>query len=114
MMSKQIKLFLDDERFPPAPESDWIIVRTVEEAIEFVEQNGWVHFVSFDNDLSTRPDGTPHRQGWEFAEWLINHDLNHGGMPDGFSFYVHSQNPVRRKDIEDRLNRYLEYKRNGR
>lgn len=98
-----MKLFLDDERQPVG--EGWAIARSVEEAVAWVEANGWPSFVSFDNDL-----GPGRREGWEFAQWLIDRDLGAGGMPDGFDFYVHSQNPVRRDDIRARLRGYMAFR----
>lgn len=71
-----------------------------------MEANGFPTYVSFDNDL-----GEGCREGWEFAQWLIERDLDTGNMPPEFDFFIHSQNPVRRLDIEARLNRYLAHKR---
>ena len=99
------RLFLDDERFPPEDGNEWHIVRSVSEAIDWVRANGWPDFVGFDNDL-----GDGQREGWEFAQWLIDEDLDNGGMPENFSFWAHSRNSVRQKDIEARLSRYIEYK----
>ncbi len=94
------RLFLDDERFPVG--DGWVIVRSCEAAIAWVLANGCPAYVSFDNDL-----GAGRREGWEFAQWLIERDLDVGDLPAGFSFYVHSQNPVRRDDIAARLHGYL-------
>lgn len=99
------RLFLDDERFPPGDGEGWEIVRSFEEACAWVEANGFPGFVSFDNDL-----GPGQREGWEFAQWLIDRDLDTGGMPSDFDFYAHSRNPVRQADIEARLRRYLAFR----
>ena len=98
-------LFLDDERFPPVSGGPWHIVRSYAEAVAWVEVHGFPSFVSFDNDLG---EGQP--EGWRFAQWLIDRDLDSGGMPADFGFAVHSQNPVRRADIAARLKRYLTYR----
>lgn len=99
------RLFLDDERFPPGDGDRWVIVRSFEEACAWVEANGMPSYVSFDNDLG---DGA--REGWEFAQWLIDRDLDMGGLPENFDFYAHSRNPVRQADIEARLRRYLDFR----
>lgn len=99
------RLFLDDERFPPGDGEGWDIVRSVDEACAWVEANGFPSYVSFDNDL-----GEGAREGWQFAQWLIDRDLDRGDMPEDFDFYVHSRNPVRQADIEARLRRYLEFR----
>ena len=100
------KLFLDDERMPPGSQDDWIIVRSYDQAVSWVIHRGWPEFISFDNDL-----GSDSKEGWQFAQWLIDHDLSHGSMPDNFNFAVHSQNPVRNRDIIERLSTYIAYRR---
>ena len=104
-----MRLFLDDERFPPNDGGDWAVVRSFDEAAAWVAANGFPSFVSFDNDL-----GEGRREGWEFAQWLIDRDLDAGGMPDGFGFYAHSRNPVRAADITARLRRYMEHRAEAR
>jgi len=74
----------------------------------WVQENGFPEFVAFDNDLG---EGQP--EGWQFAQWLIEEDLDNKTMPEKFNFCVHSMNPVQRIGIEDRLNRYLEFKKNS-
>lgn len=97
------KLLLDDERFPVG--DGWPIVRSVAEAIAWVEAHGMPDFVSFDNDLGP---GQP--EGRTFADWLIERDLDRGDLPIGFDFYVHSQNPVAREAIEGKLRAYLRFR----
>lgn len=100
-----MRLFLDDERDPPRDGNEWHVVRSVPDAVAWVEANGFPGYVAFDNDL-----GDGQAEGWRFAQWLIERDLDRGGLPDGFGFHVHSQNPVRRADIEGRLSRYLAHR----
>lgn len=102
-----VRLFLDDERFPS--EDGWIVVRSVAAARTWVEANGFPDYVSFDNDLG---DGQP--EGRHFADWLIERDLDRGGMPSAFAYYVHSQNPVARDAINAKLGAYLRYREAGR
>ncbi len=97
------KLFLDDERFPVG--EGWAVVRSVAAAQDWVLVNGSPGYVSFDNDLGY---GLP--EGRDFANWLIERDLDVGGLPPDFNFYVHSQNPVARDAIERKLRAYLMHK----
>lgn len=99
------KLFLDDERVPV--DDDWVIVRDFAAAVNYVQKNGFPQFISFDNDL-----GTDIPTGYEFAKWLIERDLDHNDMPLDFGFYVHSQNPVGKRNIEELLYNYLNFRRN--
>jgi len=103
------RLFLDDERLPPEDGRAWAVVRSVAEAAAWVEENGFPAYVSFDNDLG---DGVP--EGRAFARWLVERDLDTGAMPDGFAFYVHSQNPVAREAIEGVLDAYLAFRARAR
>ena len=107
------KLFLDDEREPPSDGSTWVVVRSVLEAMEYIADHGWPKFISFDNDLGKLG---LENEGYGFAKWLIDEDfqltvagLNSGyiGFHKDFSWYVHSQNPAARKQIDDALNTYF-------
>jgi len=94
-----MKLFLDDERLPAEREdlSDWIIVRTSAEAIEYVENNGWPSFISFDHDLGGEDTSM------KFLDWAILKILNEDQEALPFDFYVHSQNPIGTKNIIGKL-----------
>lgn len=102
------KLFLDDERSPPRDGEEWTIARSFREAQALCVAQGAPSFVSFDNDLGNPEAG----EGWNFAQWLIDRDIDEDGkwLPLSFDWFVHSQNPVRRDDIEGRLRRYLLWK----
>jgi hypothetical protein len=90
-------LFLDDERFPIG--DNWEIVRSYEEAVEFVLKNGLPNFISFDHDLGTE------KTGYDFAKWLVDHIMDND--LDKFEFYVHSQNPIGKRNIEEYLNGFF-------
>lgn len=99
------KLFIDDERFPVT--SDYIIVRSYDEAIQYMTEHWCGDFITFDHDLG---EGL----SWDdICKWIIERDIYQRWhfIPDNFSFDVHSMNPIWRKNIKDRLNRYLQYKR---
>lgn len=97
-----IKLFLDDERFPPDDGSEWVIVRSSFNAWAYCYDNGCPSFISFDHDLGENDTAML------FIHTLINHDLDHPGfIPADFSFEVHSQNPIGKQNIEGLLNSYL-------
>lgn len=96
-------LFLDDERFPPDDGYEWKIARTVWEAIALCEANGCPSYISFDHDL-----GYKQPAGYYFARYLIDSDLDEPGyIPDNFSWYVHSQNPIGKMNIERLLENYM-------
>ena len=97
-------LFLDDERFPPADGRDWVIVRSVSDAIAWVGENGVPSYVSFDNDLGGA------LEGYDFARWLCERDMDADVLPADFGFYVHSQNAARAPAIRDLLEAHLRHR----
>lgn len=96
-------LFLDDERFPVEEneKANWVIVRTVAQAVRWIKKNGMPDEIFFDNDLQRRLEGK------HLAKWLIRVDCEMEGrfIPEDFSFHVHSQNSV--NDIREKLNGHL-------
>jgi len=79
----------------------------VAQAIEIVKQKGFPQFVSFDHDLGYDANLGLQRTGMDFARWLVELDLETNRMPDGFQYYVHSQNPVGVENIRGLLDCYL-------
>lgn len=78
------KLFIDDLRMPSAP--DWAMVRSCDEAIAFIAQNGCPNEISFDYYLSHGQTVMP------FIDWLIAEDKKSGGklIPPNFKYDSHS------------------------
>lgn len=109
MTSKnKICLFIDDEREPPNDGNHWVVVRNKMQAIAAIFENDkTVHdYISFDHDL-----GENESTGYDIAKWIV--DMNMDGIisiPSNFSFYVHSQNPIGKANIEEYLNNYLRFK----
>lgn len=99
-------LFLDDERFPVDDGHQWIIVRTFDEAVSYVQKHGMPKYASFDHDLG---DG---KNGYDFVKWLVEQDLTQNGtiIKEDFTFYTHSQNPIGVANINAYLQHYLEVK----
>ena len=63
-------MFLDDIRVPI--ENYDIVVRSYDEAIELVKQNGIPTFISFDHDLGCDEIGNILKSGYDFAKWLVD------------------------------------------
>lgn len=104
-------LFLDDERFPPEDGREWAVVRSVAEAIAWVEANGCPDHVAFDHDLGADATGEPLPTGKDFASWLSERDLDTGLIPEGFTFHAHSQNfGGGRQNITGLLEGHLAYR----
>lgn len=83
------KLFIDDERTPTT--DGWAIVRSSNEAIAYVQKNGWPEFISFDHDLGG--DDTT----MVFLRKLVDQVWNGDNLPP--DYVVHSANPVGAKNI---------------
>jgi hypothetical protein len=119
-------LFIDDERelkdVTWAPwhvrhlyrNEEWVIVRSYGDAMVEILNRGFPKFVSFDHDLGDETKYT----GYDLAKQLVENDIISGDQPsrqrykfcDDFTFYVHSQNPVGKQNIETYLNNYLKHK----
>ena len=98
------KMFLDDERFAEDyyDDGEFYTTRSVEDAIEVIEEISCPSFISFDHDLGLG------KTGMDFAKWLIEMDLDSPGfIPDNFTFNVHSANPVGRINIMSIMDNYL-------
>ena len=109
MIAKTIKLYLDDIR-EPKNEYD-VIVRSYDEAVDSISQNGIPNFISFDHDLGLNSDGTVAKSGYDFAKWLVEQSLDEIlEFPEDFSFYVHSANPIGKHNLESILSNYLLFK----
>jgi hypothetical protein len=92
------------------PNREYVVVKTVEEAISYIKNNGCPKFISFDHDLGIYPDGrvmeTP-----AVANWLVDHDMdNPGFIPDDFQYQVHSANIYGKTHLAI-LDRYLKARR---
>lgn len=99
-------LFLDDERFPPNDGREWVIARNHDEVVHLIANvYGTIpSYVSFDHDLGEFING----DGYKVAKYLVDLDLyTEVKIPEDFSFYVHSQNPIGKANIEGYLNNYL-------
>lgn len=87
------KLFIDDIRTPPA--NDYVVVRTSEEAIEWLRDNGIPDVISFDHDLGG--DDTTIRVIRFIYDLILNEKAD---FPEGFTCIVHSANPVGAENIK--------------
>lgn len=97
------KLYLDDERFPPADDPSWKIARNYFDAVFYVRNYGIPEVISFDHDL-----GNFNETGMEFAKWFCNYILdNEIQKPGDFQYYVHSMNPVGAKNIQSYMDQFV-------
>lgn len=126
-------LFLDDIRMPVdvtwiliggvGPKANWNIVRSYEEAVEWVKVNGFPDVISFDHDLGYEESevdshtgfvvvtsAKEEKTGHDFAKWLVDYDLSNNSMPANFKFTIHSKNETGERNIRFLLEGYLKFK----
>ena len=98
------KLFLDDERMPI--DHSWVIVRSYNSAVEAINALGMPRFISFDHDLGDS------LSGYDFAKYVVEYDILHDVWKrrSDFDYYVHSQNPIGKENIEKYLESYFLHK----
>ena len=95
------KLYLDDIRIPK--NKGWVIVRSYNEFVDWIEKNGLPSEISFDHDLGE--DNT--KTGYDAAKWLGQYCWDNGlPIPN---WNVHSANPVGKENIEGYLNNIKKY-----
>ena len=106
-------LFIDDERDPPNDGKSWRIARTFNEVERLLSLHGAPAYISFDHDLG---DGEP--TGYDIVKTMVEGDMgerpNSGfdvGLHADLDFYVHSQNPIGKANIEALMASYLKHKR---
>lgn len=81
-------MYIDDVR---TPDNSWVVVRSSNEALEYIKNNGMPEFISFDHDLGG--DDTT----MVFLRKLVNSVWNGNDAPP--NYYVHSANPVGKLNI---------------
>lgn len=102
-------LFIDDERFPPSDGREWVIARDGSQVVDEMLNRGMPSYISFDHDLGPN-SGT----GYDIVKLLVDVDMRtteeQYRFPQDFDFYVHSQNPIGKTNIESYLKNYLAHK----
>ena len=106
-----MKMYLDDLRTPI--ERFDFIARSYDEAISIIKKYGIPNYISFDHDLGVDRNDNLLKTGYDLAKWIVDSDLNNDlKLPQDFTYRVHSQNPVGKRNIIYLLKQYLEYKAN--
>ena len=102
-------MYLDDIRIPV---NDFdVIVRSFDDAVDFIRKNGIPSFISFDHDLGCNQKGEILQSGYDLAKWLVDMDIqNIHKFPNNFKFDIHSANPIGKNNIRAILNNYIQLK----
>ncbi len=101
-----IKLYIDDIRNPKTNDN-WIVLRTSQEAIDYIKNNPCPEYVSLDHDLGGEDTIMV------FLKWLIDYDLDNRGtiIPANFTWNIHSANNVGVSNIDGLLKSYINFRK---
>jgi hypothetical protein len=104
-------LFLDDIRnvkdvYPNLTNDDFIIIRSFNDFVNYIKNNGLPEFISFDNDLGEDSNGKILSDGYACAKWLV---YESGLDLKKLKYQVHSANPVASIQIKSLLNNYITF-----
>jgi hypothetical protein len=124
-MNKYYCLFLDDERYPKnvtwieLPLEEWVIVRSFDEFVKYIQENGVPAKVSFDHDLGESAykeminsrknnefdyNNVSEKTGYHAAIWLANYCVsNKLSLPVCF---IHTMNPIGAMNIKSVIDSY--------
>lgn len=95
-----MKLFLDDERYPPT-EIGWLVARGLGDfSLMIMAHSDNLEVISFDHDLGTGPDGH-HPDGKKCADWLLEEIVKGRVFPKLTEIRIHSMNPVGANNIKE-------------
>jgi len=96
------KLYIDDERTPKR--AGWTIVRSFDQAVSTIKENGVPDEISFDHDLGwDMVTNKEAKSGYDLAKWLVENNIVLK------KFNVHSANPVGKENIERLLTNYQHF-----
>ena len=137
-MDKNYNLFLDDFRHPydcvpymPNREIyggwKWVIVRSYDEFVDYIEKHGLPGSISFDHDLADEHydnsmysgvdaynkmyEEFKEKTGLDCAKWLVDYCMNNDlDLPE---YFVHSMNPAGGKNISSYLDNYKKFRSDG-
>lgn len=101
------KLFIDDERFPKNPDS--MLARTSLDAQLMVQNYGVPVHIDFDHDLGVDRNGHT-MTSMDFVRWLEARIVDgYLELPKGFTFAVHSMNPIGAGNIRSRMDQLVKH-----
>lgn len=92
--------------YPKSMETEFDIVRTYDDFVHYITENGLPEFISFDNDLGLDKNEEVAPDGYAAAKWLV---YESGLDLRKLKFHVHSANPVAAKQIEGLLTNYINH-----
>jgi hypothetical protein len=112
LLRMNYKMYLDDLRIPKEPytlgseevkDDHWVVIRSSQEAIDYVIANGPPQEISFDHDLGGNDTSI------QFIKWLINYTMDYPLIQFPQRFAVHSANPVGAENIRCMMNNFITF-----
>lgn len=122
------RLFLDDIRTPastfsyinnPIYKEKWVIVRSYDEFVSYISENGMPSLISFDHDLADMHyimtdmitdddyDIMTEKTGYHCAKWLIGYCMDNQVSPP--DYLIHSMNPIGTTNIRYLIENYKRF-----
>ncbi len=101
-------IFLDDVRTVDMiyKVNDFIVIRSYDDFVSCITENGMPNFISFDNDLGEDVNKNILPDGYSCAKWLV---YESGLNIINLKFHVHSSNPVASVQIKSLLDNYINH-----
>lgn len=105
------KLFLDDIRtvdmvYGISAVNSFDVVRSYDEFVSYIKENGLPDYISFDNDLGLDASGEIAKDGYAAVKWLV---YESGYDLINLAYKVHSANPVAAEQIRGLLGNYIKF-----
>jgi len=113
---KDVYYYIKDNRYLNL---DWVVVRSYDEFVSYITENGMPSLTSFDHDLADEHYGShlkkeiyysdfKEKTGFSCAQWLVNYCLDNGyKLP---RYLIHSMNTPGRINIDSYFKTFLRYK----
>tara|TARA_R110000796_G_scaffold159388_3_gene276165 strand:- start:866 stop:1249 length:384 start_codon:yes stop_codon:yes gene_type:complete len=113
-------LWLDDVRDPYENDGDWLVfspisrpynvvwVKTYQEFVEWIQENGIPDGICFDHDLGWDEHDTETPSGFDCAKWLVDYCLDNN--TDFPKYNIQSANPVGKDNINGIIQSFRKFK----
>ncbi|WP_312400166.1 cyclic-phosphate processing receiver domain-containing protein [Sphingobacterium sp.] len=86
--------------------TDWTVIRSYQDFVAYISQNGIPSIISFDHDLGVNLDSTEAASGYDAVKYIADFILEqeHPVLPQ---VLCHSQNPVGKTNILSYWNNFI-------
>ncbi|WP_219929430.1 cyclic-phosphate processing receiver domain-containing protein [Sphingobacterium athyrii] len=86
--------------------TDWTVIRSYQDFVTYISENGIPSIISFDHDLGINLDNTEAESGYDAVKYIVNLiiEQEHRVLPQ---VLCHSQNPVGKTNILSYWNNFI-------